>query len=98
MQSSQVDSLKKDLANEKAENAAIKAKLESTLNKMNFIVVDAILHAQAKLIEEFKKGEHVSWDPDQEIQTWKDREVVLVRVKEEESNDDESTPMAGSPK
>ena len=59
MQSSQVDSLKKELANEKAENVAVKVELESTLNKMKFIVVDAILHAWDELMEEFKKGEHV---------------------------------------
>ena len=74
MQSSQVDSLKKELANEKAQNAAVKVELESTLNKMKFIVVDAILHAWDELMEEFKKGEHVSWDPYQEIQTWNDSE------------------------
>ena len=59
MLKAQVDSLKKELANEKAENVAIKAELESTLNKMKFIAVDAILQARAELMEEFKKGEHV---------------------------------------
>ena len=97
MQSSQFDSLKKELANEKAENVAVKAKLESTLNKMKFIAIDAILHAWAKLMEEFKKGEHISWGLDQEIQTWKDREVVLARGEEEETDEDESTPMPESP-
>ena len=49
---------------------------------------------------EFKRDEHAKWDPDQEIQTWKDREAVLAKGDEEESDEeeDESTPMAGSPK
>ena len=29
-------------------------------------------------MEEYKRGEHVSWDPDQEIEMWKKRDVVLV--------------------
>ena len=64
VQSGQVDSLKEELAKERAENVAIKAELESTLNKLKFIAIDAILHAQAELMGEFKRGEHANWDPD----------------------------------
>ena len=50
--------------------------------------------------EEYKKGEHASWDPDQEIQTWKKREVVLAggNVESEDKEDkDEPTLVVGSP-
>ena len=43
-----VDAVIEELAKEKAENATLKAKLESTVKKMQFIVVDAILHDRAK--------------------------------------------------
>ena len=56
----QVDAVKEELAKEKAENAAVKVELESALNKVKFIAVDAILHARAKLMEEFKKGENAN--------------------------------------
>ena len=65
----QVDIVKEELAKDKAENATLKDELESTLKKMQFIVVDAILRARAELMGEFKRGEHAAWDPDQEIQT-----------------------------
>ena len=47
-----------ELAKEKAENATLKAELESTLKKMQFIAVDAILHGMAELMGKFKRGEH----------------------------------------
>ena len=74
--------------------------LESTLKKMQSIAVYAVLHARAELLGEFKRGEHASWDPNQEIKTWEKREVVLAKGEEEESNEeeDESTPVAESPK
>ena len=50
-------------------------------------------------MEEFRSGQHVNQDPDQEIHTWKNREAALARDEEEEENDeDEMTPMAKSPK
>ena len=79
IQNSQVNPLKEELAKEKARNAVLKAELESALNKVKFIAVDAILHARAELIEEFKKDEHANWDPFQEIQTWKKMELYLYR-------------------
>ena len=60
----QADTVKEELANEKLENTAIKAELESTLKKMQFITVDAILHARAELMGEFKMGEVANWDLD----------------------------------
>ena len=38
-------------------------------------------------MEEFKKGEHASWDPNQEIQTWKRR--AAVRAGGDYETDDE---------
>ena len=98
MLKAQIDSLKKELANSDAECVAAKAEVESTMNKMNFIAVDATFHAWAKLMEEYKARQHVIWDLDQEIQTWKDREAVLAGGEEEKTSDGESSPMAESPK
>ena len=96
----EVDAGKDELAKEKAENATLKAELESTLKNMQFIVVDTILHAMAKLMGEFKKVEHDSWEPNQEIQTWEKRAAVLTKDDEEDSDkeDDELTSMVESPK
>ena len=49
---------------------------------------------------EFKRGEHATWDSDQEIQTWKTREAMLAKGDEGESDEeeDESTLMGESPK
>ena len=55
--------MKETLAKEKVENATVKAELESTLKKMQFIAVDAIVHARVELMGEFKRGEHTNWDP-----------------------------------
>ena len=52
-----------------------------------------------ELMEEFKRGEHASWDPDQEIETWKKREAVLATGKDEsDADEEEEAPAAGSPK
>ena len=47
---------------------------------MKSVAVDAILHARAELIEEFKAGQHTDWDPDFEINVWKEREVELAEA------------------
>ena len=60
----QADVVKEELTKEKAENAVIKVELESSLKKMQFIAVDAILHSKAKLMGEFKRAEHATWDLD----------------------------------
>ena len=56
----QVDAVKEELAKEKVEDVTLKSELESTLNKMKFIPVDAIMHAWDELMEELKKGKYVS--------------------------------------
>ena len=60
----EVDSVKDKLAKEKAENASLKAELETAVLKVQTIVVDAVLSAWAEFMEEFKKGEHARWDSD----------------------------------
>ena len=96
----QMDAMTEELVKEKAKSAILEAELEATLKKMQFIAVNAILHVRAKLMGEFKRVEHASWDSDQEIQTWKDREDVFAKGDEEESEEEESelTPTAESAK
>ena len=58
--------------------------------------MDAVLSSQVELMEEYKKGEHTSWDPNQEFQTWKRREVVLAVGEDEtdeEDEDEEELPL-----
>ena len=91
--------MKEGLTKLEAENVTTKAELDLALNKVKFIDVDDILHARVELMEEFMSGQHTSWDPDQEIQTWKDKKAVLARGDEEEETDeDELTPIDDSPK
>ena len=49
---------------------------------------------------EFKRGEHSSWDPDEEIETWRKREAVLAGLEDasEEEDDEEEAPIMESPK
>ena len=50
---------------------------------------------------EFKRGEHSSWDPDEEIETWRKREAVLAggeSASDGEASDDEEAPAVESPK
>ena len=63
-------------------------------------MVNVILSARAELMAKFKRGEHSSWDPDEEIRTWEKRKVVLAggKVSEDEENEDESAPAMESPK
>ena len=56
----EVDSVEDKLAKEKAENASLKAELETTVHKVQTIAVDTVLRTRAELMEEFKKGEHAS--------------------------------------
>ena len=48
--------MKEELANSEVEGVAAKVELELILNKMKFIAIDAILHARAELMEEFKSS------------------------------------------
>ena len=50
-------------------SAGLKAELETAVEKIQTIVVDAVLSARAELMGEYKRGEHSSWDPDEEIET-----------------------------
>ena len=69
----ELDAAKEDLAKERADSSGLREDLETMTLKVQSIAVDAVLSAQAELMEEYKKGEHISWDPDQEIETWKKR-------------------------
>ena len=95
----ELDAAKEDLAKERADNSGLREELETAMLKVQSIAVDAVLSARAELMEEFKRAEHASWDLDQEIETWKKREVVLA-AGEEKSNaeEEEEAPAAGSPK
>ena len=49
-------------------------------------------------MEEFKKGEHTSWDPDEEIQMWKRWQAMLDGGGDESEEDEELAAMIRSPK
>ena len=61
--------------------------------------MNAVLSTCAKLMAKFKRGEHSSWDPNEEIQTREKRKVVLAggEVSEDEGNEDESALAMESP-
>ena len=96
----QVDSLRDELSSEKAVSVGLKAELETAAEKIQTIAVDAVLSARAELMGEFKRGEHSSWDPDEEIETWTKREAVLAggEAASDEEEDDEGAPAVESPK
>ena len=75
---SKMDGVRDELASEKAASADLKAELETAAEKIQTIAVDAVLSARAELMGEFKRDEHSSWDPDEEIETWRKREAVLA--------------------
>ena len=64
---SQLDNLKEELVKEKVMSADLKSELETVALKMQTIAVDAMLSVRAELMAEFKRGEHLSWNPDEEI-------------------------------
>ena len=84
------------MAKERAESSGLREELETVTLKAQSIAVDAVLSARAKLMEEYKKGEHASWDLDQEIETWKKREIVLAVG--EDTSDEGAAPAMRSPK
>ena len=43
--------------------------METTLEQMKSVAVDVTLHARVELMEEYKVGQHVGWDPDLEIKS-----------------------------
>ena len=93
----ELDAAKEGLVKEKAENSSLREELEAAMLKVQSIAVDAVLSARAELMEEFRRGEHASWDPDQEIETWRKREAVLAADEDESDADEEEAPAAGSP-
>ena len=62
-------------------------------------MVNTVLSTRAKLMAEFKRGEHSSWDSDEEIRTWEKREALIAggEVSEDEEVE-EAAPTVGSPK
>ena len=47
---------------------------------------------------EYKRGEHSSWDPDEEIRTWEKRVAVLAGGEDVSDEDEEEVALAvGSP-
>ena len=66
---SQIEGMKDELVKEKAVSTGLKSELEMAALKVQMIVVDAVLSARAELMEEYKRGEHSSWNMDKEIQT-----------------------------
>ena len=96
-----MDGVRDELAGEKAASVGLKVELETAAEKIQTIAVDAILSARAELMGEFKRGEHSSWDPDEEIETWRKREAVLAGVEsasDGEASEDEGAPVVESPK
>ncbi|KAL5574014.1 hypothetical protein UlMin_023611 [Ulmus minor] len=95
----ELDAVKEDLAKERADNSGLREELETATLKVQSIAMDAVLSARAELMEEFKRGEHASWDPDQEIETWKKREAMLAAGEDEsDAEEEEEAPAVGSPK
>ena len=84
-----------ELNGEKAVSAGLRAELEEAAEKVQTIAVDAVLSARAELMGEFKRGEHSSWDPDEEIETWRKREAVLAGA--ESASDGEASEEEGAP-
>ena len=95
-----MDGMRYELASEKAVSAGLKSELETAVLKVQTIVVDVVLSARAELMGEFKRCEHSSWDPEEEIRTWDKRAAVLAggEASEDEEDEDELTLAAESPK
>lgn len=92
-----MDGVRDELASEKAVSAGLRAELEEAAERVQTIAVDAVLSARAELMGEFKRGEHSSWDPDEEIETWRKREAVLAGAESAfEDSEDEGAPAGGS--
>ena len=63
----QLHGVRDELVSEKAVSAGLKAELETAAEKIQTIAVDAVLSTRAELMGEFKRGDHLSWNPDEEI-------------------------------
>ena len=73
-----LDEVKEELKGEKASSVSLKFELESITVEARAITVNAVLSARAELMAEFKRGEHSSWDPDEEIRTWEKRKALIA--------------------
>ena len=96
---SQIDGVWDELESEKAVSVGLKTELEAAAQKVQTIVVDVMLGVRAKLMGEFKRGEHSSWDPDEEIRTWDKKAAMLAggEASEDEDDEDELAPVAEGP-
>ena len=97
---SKMDGVRDELAGEKVVSAGLKVELETAAERIQTIAVDAVLSARAELVGEFKRGEHSSWDPDEEIETWRKREAMLAggeSASDGEDIDDDVVPELGEP-
>ena len=93
-----MDGVKGELEKEKTVSASLKSKLEAAALKVRTIAVDSVLSARVELIGEFKRGEYISWDLDEEIWTWEKRIAVLAGDGDysEEEGDEELAPAVVS--
>ena len=64
-----LDGVKDELEVEKAVSVSLKSESESITSEAQVIAVNAVLSARAELMGKFKRGEHSSWDPNEEILT-----------------------------
>ena len=93
-----LDEVKEELEGEKASSVSLKSELESITGEAQAITVNAVLSVRAELMAEFKRAEHSSWDPDEEIRTWEKRKALIAggEVSEDEEVEDELALVAGS--
>ena len=64
----QMDGAKDELDRENVVSASHKSELDTATLKVQTIAVDVVFSARTELMEEFKKGEHTSWDPDLDME------------------------------
>ena len=86
--------MKEELHVEKATSATLRSEVESITAEAQAIAVNAVLSARAELMAEFKKGEHSSWDPDEEIRTWEKRQTLMAGGEVSEDKEVEEAALA----
>ena len=86
--------MKEELHVEKATSATLRSEVESITAEAQAIAVNAVLSARAELMVEFKKGEHSSWDPDEEIRTWERRQTLMAGSEVSEDEEVEEAALA----